>query len=170
MWLCVYFNLRSNPFHLRLRSIVTQHTLVSTSFNNDHGRGCHHKTIWGKGWLLVDYPHMLKSTHFSYSSDKKVQHDRRESITLTYSFVFLSLSAFVMSCSFSNQVLAQIDLWTNPGKYPIGVHMLPKKLDEEVASSHLEALGIKLTKLTADQSEYLGIPQTGPFKPDHYRY
>jgi len=78
--------------------------------------------------------------------------------------------SFVMSCSFSNQVLAQIDLWTNPGKYPIGVHMLPKKLDEEVASSHLEALGIKLTKLTADQSEYLGIPQTGPFKPDHYRY
>lgn len=78
--------------------------------------------------------------------------------------------SFVMSCSFSNQVLAQIDLWTNPGKYPIGVHMLPKKLDEEVASSHLEALGIKLTKLSDSQSEYLGIPQTGPFKPDHYRY
>jgi adenosylhomocysteinase len=78
--------------------------------------------------------------------------------------------SFVMSCSFSNQVLAQIDLWTNPGKYPIGVHMLPKKLDEEVASSHLEALGIKLSKLSDAQAEYLGIPQTGPFKPDHYRY
>lgn len=78
--------------------------------------------------------------------------------------------SFVMSCSFSNQVLAQIDLWTNPGKYPVGVHMLPKLLDEEVASSHLEALGIKLTKMSSDQSEYLGIPQEGPYKPDHYRY
>jgi len=78
--------------------------------------------------------------------------------------------SFVMSCSFSNQVLAQIDLWTNPGKYPVGVHMLPKLLDEEVASSHLEALGIKLTKMSTDQSDYLGIPMTGPFKPDHYRY
>jgi adenosylhomocysteinase len=78
--------------------------------------------------------------------------------------------SFVMSCSFSNQVLAQLDLWLNPGKYAIGVHMLPKKLDEEVASSHLEALGIKLSKLSDDQAEYLGLPQTGPFKPDHYRY
>lgn len=78
--------------------------------------------------------------------------------------------SFVMSCSFSNQVMAQIDLWTNPGKYPVGVHMLPKLLDEEVASSHLEALGIKLTKMSTDQSDYLGIPMAGPFKPDHYRY
>lgn len=78
--------------------------------------------------------------------------------------------SFVMSCSFSNQVLAQIDLWTNPGKYPVGVHMLPKVLDEEVASSHLEALDIKLTKMSKDQSDYLGIPMEGPYKPDHYRY
>jgi len=78
--------------------------------------------------------------------------------------------SFVMSCSFSNQVLAQIDLWTNPGKYAVGVHMLPKLLDEEVASSHLGALGIKLTKMSTDQSEYLGIPMEGPYKPDHYRY
>jgi len=78
--------------------------------------------------------------------------------------------SFVMSCSFSNQVLAQLDLWLNPGKYEIGVHMLPKKLDEEVATSHLEALGIKLSKLSDDQADYLGIPKTGPFKPDHYRY
>jgi len=78
--------------------------------------------------------------------------------------------SFVMSCSFSNQVLAQIDLWTNPGKYPVGVHMLPKILDEEVASSHLEALDIKLTKMSKDQSDYLGIPMEGPYKPDHYRY
>jgi len=78
--------------------------------------------------------------------------------------------SFVMSCSFSNQVLAQIDLWVNPGKYPVGVHMLPKVLDEEVASSHLEALDIKLTKMSKDQSDYLGIPMEGPYKPDHYRY
>jgi len=78
--------------------------------------------------------------------------------------------SFVMSCSFANQVLAQIDLWTNPGKYEVGVFMLDKKLDEEVARSHLEALGVKLSTLSKDQSEYLGIPQDGPYKPDHYRY
>ena len=79
-------------------------------------------------------------------------------------------SAFVMSCSFSNQVLAQMDLWQNPGKYEVGVHMLPKTLDEEVARSHLEALDIRLTTLSKDQSDYLGIPVEGPYKPDHYRY
>merc|ERR1719369_1815656 len=78
--------------------------------------------------------------------------------------------SFVMSCSFSNQVLAQIDLWTNPGKYEVGVHMLPKTLDEEVARSHLPALDIKLTNLSKDQSDYLGIPVEGPYKLDHYRY
>jgi len=78
--------------------------------------------------------------------------------------------SFVMSCSFSNQVLAQIELWKNPGKYPVAVHMLPKILDEEVARSHLDSLDVKLTKMTSDQSEYLGIPQDGPFKPNHYRY
>jgi len=78
--------------------------------------------------------------------------------------------SFVMSCSFANQVLAQIDLWCNPGKYPVGVHMLPKTLDEEVARSHLGALAIKLTNLSKDQSEYLGIPVEGPYKPEHYRY
>jgi len=78
--------------------------------------------------------------------------------------------SFVMSNSFSNQVLAQIELWCHPGKYSVGVHMLPKILDEEVAASHLGALDIKLSKMSADQSEYLGIPIDGPFKPDHYRY
>jgi len=78
--------------------------------------------------------------------------------------------SFVMSCSFANQVLAQIDLWTNPGKYEVGVFMLDKKLDEEVAASHLAALGVKLSKLSADQSDYLGIPVEGPYKPSHYRY
>merc|ERR1711997_169428 len=78
--------------------------------------------------------------------------------------------SFVMSCSFANQVLAQIDLWTNPGKYEVGVFMLDKKLDEEVAMAHLPALAVNLTKLSSDQSEYLGIPQEGPYKPSHYRY
>jgi adenosylhomocysteinase len=78
--------------------------------------------------------------------------------------------SFVMSNSFSNQVLAQIELWTNTAAYPLGVHMLPKKLDEEVAAAHLGALDINLTKLSSDQSEYLGIPVEGPYKPDHYRY
>jgi len=78
--------------------------------------------------------------------------------------------SFVMSCSFANQVLAQIELWCKPQDYKVGVHMLPKKLDEEVASSHLGALDIKLTKLSTEQSDYLGIPVDGPYKPDHYRY
>merc|ERR1712183_560455 len=78
--------------------------------------------------------------------------------------------SFVMSNSFSNQVLAQIELWCNPGKYEVGVFMLPKRLDEEVAASHLDALDIKLTKLSAEQSDYLGIPVEGPYKPEHYRY
>jgi len=78
--------------------------------------------------------------------------------------------SFVMSASFSNQVLAQIELWCHTEKYPVGVHMLPKKLDEEVAASHLGALDIKLTKLSTEQSDYLGLPIEGPYKPDHYRY
>merc|ERR1712088_523729 len=78
--------------------------------------------------------------------------------------------SFVMSCSFANQVLAQIDLWTDPGKYEVGVFMLDKKLDEEVAMAHLPALAVNLTKLSKDQSEYLGIPTEGPYKPSHYRY
>ncbi|MCL2347354.1 MAG: adenosylhomocysteinase [Planctomycetaceae bacterium] len=78
--------------------------------------------------------------------------------------------SFVMSNSFTNQVLAQIALWTEPEKYPVGVHVLPKKLDEEVARLHLEKIGVKLTKLTAKQAKYLGVPVEGPFKPDYYRY
>lgn len=78
--------------------------------------------------------------------------------------------SFVMSNSFSNQVLAQIELWTKPGTYSVAVHVLPKELDEEVAFSHLAKLDVKLTKLSEEQSKYLGIPQEGPFKPDMYRY
>jgi adenosylhomocysteinase len=78
--------------------------------------------------------------------------------------------SFVMSTSFTNQVLAQIALWTETEKYPLGVHVLPKSLDEEVARLHLEQLGVKLTKLTPEQAEYIGVPVEGPFKPDYYRY
>ena len=76
--------------------------------------------------------------------------------------------SFVMSCSFTNQVLAQIDLWEKD--YKIGVHVLPKILDEEVARLHLEKLGVSLTKLTPEQAKYIDVPLKGPYKPDHYRY
>ena len=78
--------------------------------------------------------------------------------------------SFVMSNSFSNQTLAQIDLWKKRGQYEVDVYRLPKYLDEEVARLHLDQLGVKLTKLTQEQADYLGVPVEGPFKPDHYRY
>lgn len=78
--------------------------------------------------------------------------------------------SFVMSASFTNQTLAQIELWTNPGKYERQVYTLPKTLDEKVAALHLEKIGVKLSKLRPDQAAYIGVPQTGPFKPEHYRY
>ena len=78
--------------------------------------------------------------------------------------------SFVMSNSFTNQVLAQIELFTKPENYKVGVFVLPKKLDEEVARLHLEKIGVRLEKLTQAQADYLGIPVDGPYKPDHYRY
>jgi adenosylhomocysteinase len=78
--------------------------------------------------------------------------------------------SFVMSNSFTNQTLAQIDLWKNRDVYDIDVYRLPKYLDEEVARLHLDQLGVKLTKMTKEQSDYLGVPVEGPYKPDHYRY
>ncbi|MFC4175556.1 adenosylhomocysteinase [Microvirga sp. GCM10011540] len=78
--------------------------------------------------------------------------------------------SFVMSASFTNQTLAQIELWTNPGKYERKVYTLPKHLDEKVASLHLEKIGVKLTKLSKEQADYIGVAEKGPFKPDHYRY
>ena len=78
--------------------------------------------------------------------------------------------SFVMSMSFTNQVLAQIELFTRAEEYPVSVHVLPKHLDEEVARLHLDALGVRLTELTKDQAAYLGVDQAGPYKSDHYRY
>jgi adenosylhomocysteinase len=78
--------------------------------------------------------------------------------------------SFVMSNSFTNQTLAQIELWNNRDNYDIEVTRLPKHLDEEVARLHLDQLGVKLTKMSKEQSDYLGVPVDGPYKPDHYRY
>lgn len=78
--------------------------------------------------------------------------------------------SFVMSSSFTNQVIAQLALWTEPEKYELGVHVLPKKLDEEVARLHLSKLGVKLTKMTKEQADYIGVPVDGPYKPEYYRY
>ncbi len=78
--------------------------------------------------------------------------------------------SFVMSASFANQTLAQLDLWANKDKYAVGVYILPKKLDEEVARLHLEKIGVKLTTLSPKQAQYLGVPVEGPYKADHYRY
>ena len=80
--------------------------------------------------------------------------------------------SFVMSTSFTNQVLAQLELWQNRDndQYGVEVVMLPKRLDEEVARLHLDQLGVKLTKLSTSQAEYMGVPMDGPYKPDHYRY
>ena len=75
-----------------------------------------------------------------------------------------------MSNSFTNQVLAQLALWNEADKYPVGVHCLPKELDEEVARLHLDQIGVKLETLTDEQSSYIGIPVEGPYKPEHYRY
>ena len=78
--------------------------------------------------------------------------------------------SFVMSASFTNQVLAQIELWERADEYEVGVHVLPKQLDEKVARLHLDKIGAKLTELNADQAKYLGMDADGPYKPSHYRY
>ncbi|MEV4645888.1 adenosylhomocysteinase, partial [Saccharopolyspora sp. NPDC049357] len=78
--------------------------------------------------------------------------------------------SFVMSNSFTNQTIAQIELFTKPGEYGKDVYVLPKHLDEKVARLHLDALGVKLTKLTKEQAAYIGVDVEGPYKPEHYRY
>ncbi len=78
--------------------------------------------------------------------------------------------SFVMSASFTNQVLAQIELWENTGAYENKVYILPKHLDEKVARLHLDRIGVKLTQLSSEQAAYIGVAPEGPFKPEHYRY
>jgi adenosylhomocysteinase len=78
--------------------------------------------------------------------------------------------SFVMSNSFTNQVIAQVELFTKSDTYPIGVYTLPKHLDEKVARLHLDALGVRLSQLSKEQADYIGVPVEGPYKPEHYRY
>jgi adenosylhomocysteinase len=78
--------------------------------------------------------------------------------------------SYVMSSSFANQVIAQIELFGHPERYPIGVHVLPKHLDEKVARLQLATLNVELSKLTDEQARYIGVDKNGPYKPDHYRY
>ncbi len=78
--------------------------------------------------------------------------------------------SFVMSASFTNQVMAQIELWNNPDKYENRVYVLPKHLDEKVARLHLKKIGAQLTRLTQEQADYINVPVDGPYKPEYYRY
>ena len=78
--------------------------------------------------------------------------------------------SFVMSASFTNQTIAQIEMFNHPERYPLGVYVLPKLLDEKVARLHLDKLGVGLDKLKKKQADYIGVPVNGPYKPDHYRY
>ncbi len=117
----------------------------------------------------------IKEVNIKPQVDKFVFPDGKEIIVLARGrLVNLGCAtghpSFVMSNSFSNQTIAQISLWTERDRYPVGVHFLPKRLDEKVARLHLKKLGAKLTKLTPEQAEYLGVPVDGPYKPDHYRY
>ena len=123
---------------------------------------------------LVDNPD-IKEVNIKPQVDKFVYPDGKSLIILARGrLVNLGCAtghpSFVMSNSFTNQVLAQIELFTNQGKHPVGVHVLPKKLDEDVARLHLEKIGVNLTKLTEKQAEYIGVNVEGPYKPEHYRY
>lgn len=123
---------------------------------------------------LVEYPG-IKHTNVKPQVDKYVFPDGHEIFLLAEGrLVNLGCAtghpSFVMSNSFSNQVLAQIDLWKNKEVYKPAVYVLPKKLDEEVARLHLGKIGVKLTKLTKEQAEYIGVPVEGPYTPEHYRY
>ena len=124
-------------------------------------------------WLNKNYGHSKEE--IKPQVDKYTLEDNKEIIVLAEGrLVNLGCAtghpSFVMSNSFTNQTLAQIELWNNHKKYKNKVYMLPKYLDEKVAMLHLDALGIELEKLSKEQSEYLGLKIEGPFKPEHYRY
>ena len=123
---------------------------------------------------LIDNP-KVKEVNIKPQVDKFILPDGKALIVLARGrLVNLGCAtghpSFVMSCSFSNQTIAQIALYSDRGKYPVGVYTLPKTLDEKVARLHLDKLGVKLTKLSEKQAEYLGISVDGPYKPEHYRY
>ena len=118
----------------------------------------------------------IKKVNIKPQVDKYIFQDQKKEIILLAEGRLVNLGcatghpSFVMSNSFTNQVLAQIELYTKAGEYPAGVYMLPKNLDEEVARLHLGKIGVVLDKLTPKQAEYIGVPVEGPYKPDHYRY
>jgi adenosylhomocysteinase len=123
---------------------------------------------------LNDYPD-IKKINIKPQVDKYIFPDGHEIFLLAEGrLVNLGCatghSSFVMSNSFTNQVLAQLDLWKNRDSYEKKVYTLSKKLDEEVARLHLEKIGVKLTRLTQEQADYIGVPVEGPFKPELYRY
>jgi adenosylhomocysteinase len=124
---------------------------------------------------LTDPVNNVKEREIKPQVDKFIFPDGKEIIVLARGrLVNLGCAtghpSFVMSCSFTNQVMAQIELYTKSDEYEIGVYTLPKELDEEVARLHINKLGVKLSKLNEVQADYLGLKVNGPYKPDHYRY
>ena len=128
---------------------------------------------WSRNSLvkqLISTRHIIISPQSKLATDHadKVNNvERAQVVNIKMSFPFLSI---IMSSSFTNQVLAQIELWTGGDKYGNDVYVLPKHLDEKVARLHLGKLGVHLTELSKAQADYIGVKQDGPFKPDHYRY
>lgn len=172
---------------LRVEDIIEQVDIVVTATGNDDIITLEHMKAMKDGAILCNIGHFDTEIQMSRLNgekgvtkkeikpqvDKYTFPDGKSIIVLAEGrLVNLGCAtghpSFVMSCSFTNQVLAQIELYNN--KYELGVYTLPKHLDEKVAALHLEQLGVRLTKLNQKQADYLGVPINGPFKSDHYRY
>jgi adenosylhomocysteinase len=172
---------------LRVEDIIEQADIVVTATGNDDIITYEHMKAMKSGAILCNIGHFdteiqmsqlnsakdVKKVEIKPQVDKYIFPDGKYILVLAEGrLVNLGCAtghpSFVMSTSFSNQVLAQIELWTN--KYELGVYRLPKHLDEKVAAFHLENLGVRLTKLNQKQADYLGISVNGPYKPEHYRY
>ncbi|MBL0264651.1 MAG: adenosylhomocysteinase [Leptospiraceae bacterium] len=174
---------------LRMEDIVDKADIVVTATGNNDIVTLEHMKAMKDGAILCNIGHFdteiqmarLNSMPGTTKKEIKPQVDKYtfpdgKSIIILAEGRLVNLGcatghpSFVMSNSFSNQVLAQIELYTNTSKYPVGVYRLPKELDEKVAAFHLEQIGVRLTKLTKEQAEYLGVSPEGPYKPEHYRY
>lgn len=172
---------------LRVEDVIENADLVVTATGNDDIISLEHMKMMKDGAILCNIGHFdteiqmarLNAEKGVTKKEIKPQVDKYtfpdgKSIVILAEGRLVNLGcatghpSFVMSTSFTNQVLAQIELYTS--KYEIGVHRLPKHLDEKVAALHLEKLGVRLTKLNAKQAEYIGVPLSGPYKPEHYRY
>lgn len=172
---------------LRVEDIIEQVDIVVTATGNDDIITLEHMKAMKDGAILCNIGHFDTEIQMSrLNSEKGVTKKEIKPQVDKYTFpdgksivvlaegrlVNLGCAtghpSFVMSCSFTNQVLAQIELYNN--KYELGVYTLPKHLDEKVAALHLEQLGVRLTKLNQKQADYLGVPLNGPFKPENYRY